>query len=137
MRYVLTAAALVWVAAMSTRLVVAQSAQAPDDRPLDPQVLAWDKGPDKVDVSKYPGEVKNNYKVFSSLCGSCHTLARAVNCDFVLEDDWERYIKRMMRRGRSLIKPEDAEKAFEFAVYDSKIRKKDLYDRKVKAAAGR
>ena len=132
MKYVLTAAAIVWTAAISTRLVTAQ-----EDRPLDPQVIAWDKGVDKIDVSAYPADVKKNYKVFSDLCARCHTLARAVNCDFVLEDDWERYIKKMMRRGRSLIKPEDAEKAFEFAIFDSKIRKKDLYDRKLKQATGR
>jgi cytochrome c5 len=132
MKYVLTAAAIVWTAAISTRLVTAQ-----EDRPLDPQVIAWDKGVDKIDVSAYPADAKKNYKVFSDLCSRCHTLARAVNCDFVLEDDWERYIKKMMRRGRSLIKPEDAEKAFEFAIFDSKIRKKDLYDRKLKQANGR
>src|SRR5215212_2566693 len=107
MKHVLTAAILVWAAAFSTRLVVAQ-----DDRPLDPQVIAWDKGVDKIDVTAYPSQAKKDYKVFADLCSRCHTLARAVNCDFVLEDDWERYIKRMMRRGRSLIKPEDAEKAF-------------------------
>jgi len=134
MKYVLTAAALAWAAAFSTSLLVAQS---PDERPLDPQVLAWDRGIDKIDVSKYPADAKKNYKVFSDLCGSCHTVARAINCDFVLEDDWERYIKRMMRRGRSLITPEDAEKAYEFAVYDSKIRKKDLYERKLKMAGAR
>src|SRR4029078_771899 len=39
------------------------------------------------------------------------------------------YSKRRMRRGRPQIKQQDAEKASEFAVYDSKIRKKDLYDR--------
>jgi hypothetical protein len=132
MKHVLIAAVIVWAAAFSTRLVVAQ-----DDRPLDPQVIAWDKGVDKIDVAAYPLEIKKDYKVFADLCSRCHTLARAVNCDFVLEDDWERYIKRMMRRGRSLIKPEDAEKAFEFAVFDSKLRKKDLYDRKLKQAAGR
>src|SRR4029079_2125203 len=88
MRIALTAAAMLLAAASSGRLVVAQ---APDDRPLDPQVIAWDKGVDKIDVSKYPAAVKDNYKVFARLCSNCHTLARAVNCDFVLDDDWERY----------------------------------------------
>ena len=131
-KYVLSAAVIVWGAALSTQLVTAQ-----DDRPLDPQVIAWDKGIDRIDVSAYPADAKKNYKVFAELCARCHTLARAVNCDFVLEDDWERYIKKMMRRGRSLITPQDAEKAYEFAVYDSKIRKKALYERKLKQAEGR
>lgn len=128
------ASAIVWGAALPARLVVAQSAQ---DAPLDPKVIAWDKGPDKIDVSRYPAEVKKNYKIFSDLCGQCHTLARAVNCDFALDDDWERYIKRMMRRGRSLITPAQAEAAYEFATYDSKIRKKDLYEQKLKQQSGR
>jgi len=133
MRQLLIGAVIGWAAILSVRTVVAQ---APQERPLDPQVIGWDKGPDKIDVSKYPADVKKNYKVFSELCATCHPLARAVNCDFALEDDWERYIKRMMRRGRSLITPAQAEAAYEFAIYDSKIRKKDLYDRKLKLKQG-
>jgi hypothetical protein len=113
------------------------TASAQDDRPLDPKVVAWDKGPDRIDISRYPAEMKEDYKVFVRLCSNCHTLARAVNCDFVLEDDWERYIKKMMRRGRSIIKPEDAEKIFAFATYDAKARKRELYDQRVKLAGGR
>ena len=110
-------------------------AGAQSDRPLDPLVVAWDRGPDQIDVSKYPGDVKRKYKVFEDVCGRCHTLARAINCTFVLEDDWERYIKRMMRRGRGLVTPELAQQAFDFAVYDSKVRKKELYERRLKEAA--
>jgi cytochrome c5 len=133
MRNVLFGAVAVWSAAFCVRTV---TAQAPQERPLDAVVLAWDKGPDKIDVSRYPAEVKKNYKVFNDLCGQCHPIARAVNCDFALEDDWERYIKRMMRRGRTLITPDQAEAAYEFAIYDSKIRKKDLYERKLKLKQG-
>lgn len=117
-----------------TALVAAIAAQATTqgDQPLDPLVLAWDKGPDKIDVSKYPADIKRKYKVFTEVCGRCHTVARAINCDFALEDDWERYIKKMMRRGRGLVTPEVAQDAFDFAVYDSKVRKKELYERKLK-----
>jgi hypothetical protein len=107
-------------------------AQAPDERPLDPRVVVWDQGPDTIDVSKYPPEIRKKYRTFETICSRCHSLARAVNCDFVLEDDWERYIKRMMRRGRSLVTPEVARESYEFAVFDSKIRKRELYDRKLK-----
>ncbi len=130
MRRLLVTALLVAVAAVPVRLLRAEGQDG--DRPLDPKVIKWDQGADKIDVSKYSAEMKQKYKVFSDLCARCHSLARAVNCDFVLEDDWERYIKRMMRRGRSLITPDDAEKAFEFAVYDSKIRKRELYERRLK-----
>jgi cytochrome c5 len=110
------------------------AARAQDNRPLDPKVIAWDKGPDKIDVSKYPAEMKQRYKVFSDLCSRCHTLARAVNCDFALEDEWERYIKKMMRRGGHMISPGEAEQIFDFVVYDSKVRKKTLYETKLAQA---
>jgi hypothetical protein len=129
MRQLVIGAVIGWMGVVAVRTVVAQ---APQERPLDAMVLAWDKGPDKIDVSRYPADVKKNYKVFSEICAQCHSLARAVNCDFALEEDWERYIKRMMRRGRSLVTPDQAEAAYEFAIYDSKIRKKDAYDRKLK-----
>jgi hypothetical protein len=112
-------------------LVVAAQTQPP----LDPQVLVWDRGAETIDVSKYPPEIKQKYKVFSQVCAQCHTLARAVNCDFVLDDDWERYIKRMMRRGKGVVTPEQALTAYEFAVFDSRVRKKDLYERKLKASS--
>lgn len=108
--------------------------QAQNDRPLDPKVIAWDKGPDKIDVSKYPAEVKQKYKIYTDLCSRCHTLARAVNSDFVLEDEWERYIKRMMRRGGRLISPDEAQAIFDFATYDAKARKPKLYETKVAAS---
>jgi hypothetical protein len=130
MRQLLFGAVVGWMAVVAVRAV---AAQAPQERPLDAIVLGWDRGPDKIDVSRYPADVKKNYKIFSEICAQCHPLARAVNCDFALEEDWERYIKRMMRRGRSLVTPDQAEAAYEFAIYDSKIRKKDLYDRKLKA----
>lgn len=132
------AAALLTAAMIPGRLLLAQGQEQPAlpgaYRPVDPMVLSWDEGPDKIDVSKYPAEIKNKYKVFSELCARCHPLARAINCNFVLEADWERYIKRMMRRGRSLITPDQALASYEFAVYDSKVRKRALYERRMKEA---
>src|SRR5512141_2532054 len=130
MKQGLLAAAVIALAMVPAGLLLEAQRQ---DRPLDPLVLAWDSGPDKIDVSKYPGEIKKKYKTFQELCSSCHPRARAVNCDFALEDDWERYIKRRMRRGGKLISPEEAQEIFEFAMYDSKTRKKELYDRKLAA----
>lgn len=135
MTRVVVAAAILAAATIPSRLLLAQSQPLPGEyRPVDPMVLSWDEGPDKIDVSKYPPEIKNKYKVFSDLCARCHPLARAINCNFVLESDWERYIKRMMRRGRSLITPDAALASYEFAVYDSKVRKRVLYERRMKEA---
>lgn len=101
---------------------------------VDPRVAAYDRGPATVDVATYPADMQAKYKVFLARCSKCHTAARAINSDFVLEDEWERYIKRMMRKPGSGISSGDARQIFEFLSYDSKIRKKALYDRKLKEA---
>ncbi len=106
------------------------------EEPLDPRILKYDKGPAKIDVSKYPPDMQKKYVVFQKKCSSCHTIARPINCDFVLEDEWERYIKRMMRKaGSSLISADDGKQIYEFLVYDAKTRKKALYDKKSADAA--
>ncbi|MBI4476248.1 MAG: hypothetical protein HY654_03685 [Acidobacteria bacterium] len=113
----------------TTAIVVAQ------DEPIDPRIAAYDKGPSKIDVSKYTPEMQKAYKQFSAKCGvKCHNLARAINCDFALDDEWERYVKRMMRKAGSFISPDEGKQIYEFVVYDSKIRKKALYDQKLKEA---
>ncbi len=124
---------LVAVFAMSglARLVSAQN----KDDDIDPRILAYDKGPAKIDVSKYPPEMQSAYKVFTSKCSKCHTVARAINCEFALDDEWERYVKRMMNKGGSLISATEGKQIFEFLSYDSKTRKKALYDKKTKEAA--
>ena len=98
----------------------------------DPRILAYDKGPVKINVSKYPSEMKSAYKVFDKQCSKCHTIARAINSDFVLDEEWQHYIRQMMDRAGSLISAEDAKTIFAFVTYDSKERKKALYERKIK-----
>ena len=100
--------------------------------PLDPRIAAYDKGPAKIDVSKYPKDMQDKYKVFATKCAKCHTLARPINSDYVLEDEWERYVKRMMRNAGTFISADDGKQIYEFLVYDSKNRKKALYDKKLK-----
>ncbi len=113
--------------------------QAPKEAELDSETAArvarFDKGPSKIDVSKYPQDMKDRYKVFTVKCEKCHTLARAINCDYVLDDEWERYVKRMMRRAGSFISPDEGKQIFEFVTYDSKTRKKALYDKRATEAA--
>ena len=104
------------------------------EQPIDPRIAAYDKGPATIDVSKYPADMQSHYKLFVTRCAKCHTPARAINCDFALDEEWERYVKRMMRKPGSGISPADGKKIFEFVTYDSKIRKKALYERKLKEA---
>ena len=113
-------------------LVQAVRAQQKDE-PVDPRILAYDKGPAKIDVSKYPADMKSKYKLFAEKCSKCHTVARAINCEFALDDEWERYIKRMMNKaGPSIISANDGKQIFDFLTFDSKLRKKALFDRKTK-----
>jgi hypothetical protein len=105
------------------------------DEPVEPRILAYDKGAQKIDVSKYPADMQKRYKVFEKKCGNCHKLARAINCEFALEEEWERYVKRMMRKAGTLISADEGKQIFEFVVYDSKIRKKALFDKRTAEAA--
>jgi hypothetical protein len=119
-----------------TGLVRAVRAQEPA-APVEPRILAYDKGSPKIDVSKYPADMKANYKVFADKCSKCHTLARAINCEFALEEEWERYVKRMMNKAGTLIGPAEGKQIFNFLVYDSKTRKKALYDEKMKSGGAK
>ena len=129
----IVAALLATVAVAGT--VRAVLAQQKSDEPVEPRILAYDKGPAKIDVSKYAPEMKTKYKVFAEKCSKCHTIARAINCEFALDDEWERYVKRMMNKGGTLITAAEGKQIYEFLTYDSKIRKKALFDQKTKDAA--
>jgi hypothetical protein len=125
-----TVAAVLLAAVAVAGLSRAVRAQGKEE-PVDPRILAYDKGPAKIDVSTYPPALQNTYKtLFLKKCNDCHTVARAINSEFVLEDEWERYIKRMMRRSGK-ITPEEGKQIFDFLVYDSKTRKKALYDKRL------
>ena len=117
--------------AAALMLAIVVSAQ-PQDPPLDPRIAAYDKGAAKIDVSKYPADMQAGYKLFATRCSKCHTIARAINCEFALEDEWERYVKRMMRKPGSGISASDGQKIYEFLAFDSKTRKKALYEKKLK-----
>ncbi len=122
---------VLWTVAVALTLSIMLTAQT-QDPPLEPRIEAYDKGPAKIDVSKYPKEMRDRYKVFLEKCGKCHTPARAINCEFVLEDEWERYVKRMMNKSGTFISADQGKLIYEFLVYDSKIRKKALYDKRSK-----
>ena len=120
------------LAAMAVAGVVRAVRAQQKEEPVDPRILAYDKGPAKIDVSKYPPEMKADYKVFADKCSKCHTIARPINCEFALEEEWERYVKRMMNKGGSMFTANDGKQIYDFLVYDSKTRKKALYDKKMK-----
>lgn len=84
--------------------------------------LPQDKGPDKIDVSKYPAELQKSYKLFSSKCSKCHTIARPINTTMT-RPEWERYVKRMMHKPNSGISDKQGKDIFDFIEYDQEHRK--------------
>ena len=95
------------------------------------RIAEFEKGPSTIDVSKYPEGVRKNYEVFQQKCTLCHVLSRPVNCDFVLPDEWSRYVKRMMHKPGSMITQNSAKKIYDFVVYDASVRKKEALDAKL------
>jgi hypothetical protein len=100
-----------------------------EDAKLDPETQAridrFEKGPATIDVSKYPALIQENFTVFREKCSQCHKLNRPVNADYVLPDEWSRYVKRMMYKPGSNISSTAAKKIYQFLVYDSSVRKAD------------
>jgi hypothetical protein len=84
--------------------------------------LPQDKGPDKIDVSAYPAAMQKAYKLFSTKCSKCHTIARPLNT-LMTRAEWERYVKRMMHKPNSGINDSQGKEIFEFVVYDETNRK--------------
>ncbi len=94
--------------------------------------IAADRGPDKIDgkvLATYPKEMQRIYnELFSKRCSRCHTLARPINVTLI-PSEWEVYVKRMMRKPGSGIKPQEAKQIWEFLVYDTAKRRKAVLDK--------
>jgi hypothetical protein len=84
-----------------------------------------DAGPRTIDISRYPADQKAGYAMFAKKCVKCHSLARAINTNFVLPADWERYIKRMVYKPDSKMSEADGKVIYRFLAYDSSVRKAD------------
>ena len=98
------------------------------------RIEKFEKGATTIDLAKYPQGIKDNYEVFSQKCTQCHKLSRPINCDYVMPDEWSRYVKRMMRKPGSGISTAEAKSIYEFLVYDSSVRKKAQLDERLAAA---
>jgi cytochrome c5 len=121
--------------AVAGLLLPAGAARAADDvdAATKAKIAQFDRGQASIDVSAYPAGIQKNYAIFKQKCTLCHTLARPINCDFALPDEWSRYVKRMMHKPGSMINQANAKKIYEFLVFDSSIRKKALLDAKLAA----
>ena len=109
---------LVSVIALSAAMGGAQQNPAEEDR-----LKKLDAGPKTIDVSKYPADQQQAFKLFQTKCSSCHAVARGINTEMVLPGDWERYIKRMMFKPNSGITNDEGRTLYRFMVYDGSVRK--------------
>ncbi len=82
-----------------------------------------DNGSNFIDVSNYPSEMQERYKLFARKCSRCHTLARPVNSVF-LGEAWRKYVYKMMKKPGAGLTPKVADEIIEFLIYDSQARKK-------------
>jgi hypothetical protein len=72
---------------------------------------------DRIDVSGYPKDVQDAYRVFAVRCSRCHTLARPLNARIRDSEHWVRYVTRMRRNPSSGINAKDAEIILRFLLY--------------------
>ena len=113
-------AAVVIVGALAIAASVRAEALSPEEKA---RLAKLDAGPKTIDVSKYPAEQKTAYGLFTKKCAKCHSIARPINTAFVLPDEWQRYIKRMMYKPDSKLSEADAKAIYRFLTYDSSVRK--------------
>lgn len=87
----------------------------------------FDLGPDTIDVSAYPPERQEQYRLFARRCSSCHTLARSINVVTIGRDEWAYYVMRMRLRGSKTkgvtYTREEGLQIVDFLAYDAQIRK--------------
>jgi hypothetical protein len=72
---------------------------------------------DRLDVSGFPEEMQDAYRVFEFRCSRCHTLARPLNARIDDPEHWVRYVRRMRRQSGSGIDAENGEVILKFLLY--------------------
>lgn len=77
---------------------------------------------DRVDVSRYPEEIRDAYRVFAFRCSRCHTLARPLNARIDDPEHWVRYVQRMRRQPGSGIDVKNGETILKFLLYYHRAR---------------
>lgn len=75
-----------------------------------------------VDISNYPQEAKEGYKIFSQKCIKCHSAAKPLNAPYSGEA-WKITVYRMMRKEGSFLTQKEADKIYAFLVQYSSSRK--------------
>ena len=88
-----------------------------------PETYPADEGQNYIDVSGYPSKMREFYQLFANRCSRCHTLARPINSTFTAEE-WEKYVRKMMRKPGSGLTLKTSAQITEFLVYDAEVRER-------------
>jgi hypothetical protein len=76
-------------------------------------------GPETIDLSTIPADVRPDYAVFAERCSKCHSLARPLNSGIEDDDYWAMYVARMRRQPGSGISIDDSKVILRFLHYYS------------------
>ena len=76
----------------------------------------------KVDVSSYPADIQNDYKVFATKCSECHSLTSSLKLSRSSEG-WTEEVHRMQAMASSHINDREADAIVKFLTYDEAHRK--------------
>ena len=84
---------------------------------------------DGLDVSRYPEDIQDAYKVFAVRCSRCHTLARPLNAQITDPQHWVRYVARMRLNPASGINAKNGEVIIRFLQYYTHQRQEERRER--------
>ncbi len=76
----------------------------------------------KIDVSSYPAEIQNGYRVFANKCSACHDLSSSLKQSRSPEA-WAAEVHRMQAMASSHINDREADQIVKFLSYDETHRK--------------
>ena len=75
------------------------------------------------EVSGYPEEHQEGYRLFRSRCSTCHTTNRALSAEV---EDWRTKVRKMRRKQGSAISPAEGKRIAAFLNYASQRRRGDV-----------
>lgn len=75
-----------------------------------------------IDVSSYPADIQNGYKLFANKCSECHGLSSSLK-QSRSEEGWVQEVHRMQAMASSHINNREADAIIKFLAYDESHRK--------------
>jgi hypothetical protein len=80
-------------------------------------VLACGSTIERLDPTKLPEDLRDDYALFARRCSKCHSLARPLNAGITDDSQWVMYVNRMRRQPGSGISLADQERILRFLRY--------------------